>query len=142
MGIFHELVVIVNRAPEALTVQFDGQQITLPPGESSIPKMVVSFAKNQNPIMGTHDADNPNISGGQYLVGVKGTKDNIKFLTNDEWNEHLGQPCRINSDEFFADKLGPKERMFVKGKGKKTQAKSSFDLGVRGSSEGGFDRND
>lgn len=131
MGIFHDMATVVNRTPVDLLVRFDGQEISIPPGESQIPRITVRFAKNQNPVMGSHDANNPNISGGDYLVGVKGTKDNCEPLTEDEWASHLGKPCRLNVDEFLEDRLGPKERFEVRGKGKKLQAKSSFDTGVR-----------
>jgi hypothetical protein len=131
MGIFHELITIVNRAPVPLSVCFDGQAQTIPVGESPLPKIVVAYAKNQNPVMGSHDADNPTISGGQYLVGVKGSKDNCTPLTKEEWEEHLNRPCRIDEVSFFADRLGPKEHVVSRGKGRKTQAKSSFDAGVR-----------
>lgn len=131
MGIFQEMVTVRNRAPEPINIIFDGQQTSLPPGESQIPKITVPYAKNQNPVMGSADANNPNITGAQYLIGVVGTRDNVEPLTEEEWAAHLGRPCRINMDEFMEDRLGPKERIELKGKGRKTQAKSSFDTSVR-----------
>ena len=86
---------------------------------------------NQNPIMGMADADNPNISGGKYLIVPVGTKYDRDPLTKDEWETHLDKPCRTNVDEFFADKLGPRERLVIRGRGKPTHAKSSYDTGVR-----------
>jgi hypothetical protein len=134
MAVFHTMQEVRNLAPVPLKVTFDGQTTEIPPGVSFIPKVTVQFAMNQNPIMGTADADNPNISGGKYLIVPVGTKYDRAPLNEEEWAEHLGKPCRINTDEFFEDRLGPKERVVSRGKGRKTQARSRFDAGV--SSEG------
>ena len=131
MGIFQEMVVVVNRAPVNLSGRYDGQEITLVPGEQPVPKIAVSFIKNQNPIMGSADADNPNITGAQYLVGVKGTNDDCEPLSKEEWEAHCNRPCRIDEEAFFSDRLLKGEHVTVRGKGKKTQAKSAFDAGVR-----------
>ena len=118
MGIFQDMVQVFNRAPEPITVRFDGQQIQIPPGASSIPAVVVPYAKNQNPVMGTQDYNNPGLSGAKYLIGVMNRKDNCAPLTADEWAAHKGQPCRINTDEMFADMLDSKERVRLVGKRK------------------------
>jgi hypothetical protein len=137
MGIFQQMVRVVNRAPVSLVVRFDGQEIDIPPGESQIPEITVSYAKNQNPIMGTADPDNPHISGGEYLIGVIGTRDDCEPLTREQWETHLGRPCRINEIELYADKLAPGERLSVRGRAHRPAAKSSFDTNVRvGSTEG------
>ena len=125
MGVFYELVTLVNRAPVPLTVRFDGQETTIHPGENQIPKIAITCAKNQNPIMGTADADNPSIRGGQYLVGVKGTEDDCTPLTKQEWETHLGKPSRMNVDDMIVSKLNPKkERLIVRGR----KAPSSFEV--------------
>jgi hypothetical protein len=103
----------------------------VPIGESSLPKIVIGYAKNQNPINGSADMENPNISGARYLISVKGKKDRQEPLTEDEWAEHVGAASRFNTDAYFADILGPKEKVITRGRGRKTQAKSSFDAGVR-----------
>jgi len=119
MGIFQEMITVYNRAPVALTVRFDGQQIEIPPGATSIPKVVAEFAKNQNPIMGSQDADNPNVSGAEYLIGIVGRRgENCEPLTAEEWETHLGKPCRVNTDEMFEGLLDTKERVFVRGRKK------------------------
>ena len=130
MGIFFEQVAVVNRAPVALNVRFDGQDITIPPGESQIPKVAVNYAKNQNPIMGTADPDNPSLSGGRYLIGVKGV-DDCSFLSKPEWEEHLGRPCRLDWETLTEGVLKPGEHIAVKGKKAGVQAKRSFDAGVK-----------
>ena len=118
MGIFQDLVVLVNRAPVPLSVRFDGQETTIQPGDNHIPKVVIPYAKNQNPIMGSADADNPTLQGARYLVGVRGTEDPIAPLTEKEWKEHLGQPCRMDTT-FITDRLNPKkERLIVSGRKK------------------------
>jgi hypothetical protein len=98
---------------------------------NEIPWVTVEFAMNQNPVMGTADADNPNISGGRYLVVPVGSKYDREPLTREEWEEHCSRPCRINEVAFFEDRLGPGERMIARGKGKATHAKSAFDTGVK-----------
>lgn len=131
MGIFLEQVQLFNRAPITLTVQFDGQCKSLEPGITLVPGIVVQYAKNQNPVMGTQDPYNPNISGAQYLVGVVGSKDNCEPLTAEEWADHLQQPCRENVQQWFADKYGsdPKAKLVTRGRGKATTATSRYDAG-------------
>lgn len=130
MGIFYEMVKVSNLAPIELNVRFDGSDLTIPVGESMMPKVAVTFAKNQNPIMGTQSANNPSISGAKYLIGVFGTPDRVKPLTKDEWDTHQGNPSRLNINEFASQRLGRKERFEVHGEGP-TQARSSWDEGVR-----------
>lgn len=135
MGIFHDSVTIINLTPIQLNVTFDGQTMRIPPGESVLPKVTVAYAKNQNPVPGSADMDNPTMSGARYLISVKGAKkDRQEPFTAEEWDAMQGQASRFNTDEFFADRLGPKEHVITRGKGKKVQAKSGFDAGVRVSS--------
>jgi hypothetical protein len=144
MGIFFEQVTLINRAPIDLTVMFDGQCKTLTPGENIVPRVVVEFAKNQNPIMGSANPNDPSISGGRYLVGVKGALDEeVEPLTPEEWEAHLGRPCRINEEEAFQERYGgdPKARLVVHGKGRKTTANSRNEAGAGyGPANVSFDR--
>jgi hypothetical protein len=135
MGIFHDNVTVINLAPIALNVTFDGQTLRIPPGESVLPKVTVAYAKNQNPVPGSADMDNPTISGARYLISIKGhPKERQEPFTQAEWGEMQGKASRFDTDAFFEDRLGPKEHAIVRGKGRKVQAKSSFDAGVRVSS--------
>lgn len=130
MGVFHNLTTIINRAPVKLRVTFDGQQTEVPVGESQIPSIVVPYAKNQNPVRGTADMDNPNIAGAQYLISVKGKKgDPQKPLTEQEWQNHLAQVSRYDMATYYEDRLGPKEHLIIRGKGN-VQARGSFEAGV------------
>ena len=128
MGIFLEAAEVFNRAPVAITVTFDGQQITLKPGKSILPKVAIPNGKNQNPIMGSVDPNNPHMSGGEYLLGVvddlEYPGDNCAPLTPDEWETHLGKPCRVNEQAAFEERYGgdPKAKMVLHGKGRKTTA--------------------
>lgn len=135
MGIFYEHVTLINRAPIALTVTFDGQAKTLLPGENQVPAVVVEFAKNQNPIMGSADPNNPHISGGRYLVGVKDSPEpgeETSMLTPEEWEAHLQRPCRQDEREAFLERYGndPKARLVVHGKGRRTTANSRTEAGA------------
>src|SRR5258708_30437638 len=80
MGIFYEMVELTNRSPIDLFVTFDGQAKRLKPGKNQVPAMVIQHAKNQNPIMGSHDPHNPHISGARYLVGVAADADEVEPL--------------------------------------------------------------
>lgn len=132
MAVFYELVDLWNRAPINLTVTFDGQEKTLTPGSNPVPEIVVPFAKNQNPIMGSADPNNPHISGARYLVGVKGVYgDEWEPLSKEEWEAHLGRPCRTDEQAAFEEKYGgdPKARLVVHGKGKRSTAGSRYEAG-------------
>lgn len=130
MGIFYEMVKVVNLAPVPINVRFDGQDMTIEPGEAMLPRVAVVFAKNQNPVMGTQSASNPSITGAKYLIGVVGTRDRITPLTREEWAAHVANPSRLNINEFASQRLGRKERFEVHGEGP-IQARSSWDEGVR-----------
>lgn len=80
LGHVGSAVTLINRTvgggeyERDLTVRFDGEEIVLKPGENpGIPKVVIPYARKQNPLMGSQDSINPN----RYisLVGVKGDKD-------------------------------------------------------------------
>lgn len=136
MGIFYESREVVNRAPVDITVTFDGQQITLKPGKSMLPKVAIPNGKNQNPIMGSVDPNNPHMSGGEYLLGVvddlEYPGDNCEPLTPEEWDTHLNKPCRVNELLAFEERYGgdPKARMVIHGKGRKTTANNRQEAAV------------
>ena len=100
-------------------------------GEDKIPNVTVLFAKNQNPIMGSQDPNNPHVSGGRYLIVEKGEDGYGIPLTKDEWNEHLGQPQRIDAQAAFQEKYGsdPKAKLVTWGKGRKSTAGSRYEAG-------------
>lgn len=131
MGIMYKQVALVNRAPVDLDVTHDGQTKRLSPGVNYVPEVVVQYAKNQNPIMGSADPYNPHISGAYYLVGVEEWGDNVTPLTEEEWQAHLEAPTRENAQTAFQDKYGsdPKARLVTLGKGRKTAASSRVEAG-------------
>lgn len=127
MGIFHKMAIVVNRTPVALNVRFDGQDMTLQPGENSIPEVAVQYALNQNPIMGTQDPANPTIYGAEFLIGIKTDPAfPCEPLSAEAWEKHLGKPSRLNEEEIFAERYAddPKARMVVHGKGRPSTARS------------------
>lgn len=138
MGIFHEMVQLVNRAPVNLTVMFDGQCKTLTPGVNYVPACVVQFAKNQNPIMGSGSPHDPTIAGCRYLVGVAAQGDNVEPLTKEEWNEHLDRPSRDDEQESFRERYGndPKAKLVTLNKGHKSTARSAYEAGASASKSG------
>jgi hypothetical protein len=134
MGVFQDLVTVINLAPIPLNVTFDGQTQAIPVGESQIPRITVSYAKNQNPVPGSADMTNPSITGALYMISVKGRKGERQVpFTREEWAEFDNKPSRWNTDAHFEDALAPNEHVVVRGtKSKnKVQARSAFDAGVR-----------
>lgn len=131
-GVFQDMVPVVNRAPIPLTVTFDGQTSIIKPGPGALPSTTIRYAKNQNPIMGSVDPNNPSISGGQYLIGEIG-KDDCEPLTPAEWNAHCEAISRVDLKTLMEDELGPGERVEVRGRGRKTMARNASDSGVRAS---------
>lgn len=136
MGVFYEQVPCLNRTPANLTVTFDGQCKTLPANSvTHIPKVAIQFAKNQNPVMGSQDPNNPHITGARYLVAdlsAEDVPDNEHTpLTEDEWLAHLGEPQRINSQEAFEEKYGgdPKAKLVRQGKKRGVAAGSKSEAG-------------
>ena len=136
MGIFYATAPCLNRTPIDLTVTFDGQCKTLPAGAvTHLPKVAIQFAKNQNPVMGSQDPNNPHITGGRYLVAdlsADDTADNEHSpMSPDEWESHLGEPQRINSQEAFEEKYGgdPKAKLVKQGKKRGISAGSKNEAG-------------
>lgn len=107
MGIFHEMVTVVNRTSLPLTARFDGQEITLEPGENIVPRITVPYIRSQCVIMGSEDARDP--MSYTSLVGVKGKHDCSPIEQDDT------QLTRVNRAEFEED-LGIKTK--VRGKKK------------------------
>lgn len=73
LGVLKDSITLVNRTSRNLNVRYDGEDITLPPGENpGFPLVAVPYAKNQNPLMGSKHPINPRkfIS----LVGIKAAK--------------------------------------------------------------------
>lgn len=118
MSVFHEQMEVVNRAPWPLSVRFDGAEMTLPPGKGFIPRSVWTYALNQNPIMGTQDAYNPNISGAEYLIGdpAKPTKYPCDPLTPEQIAAQKNKPSRYDYQELMEPKLGKRDKIEVKGR--------------------------
>lgn len=132
MGIFFKNLKCVNRAPVEITVTFDGQRATYPPGPFEMPEIALMCALNQNPIFGSADPHNPHWDGASYLVGVEGRKDlPCDMLTKDQWEAHLGKPSRFDEDKVFQERYGndPKARQVVLNKGKKSTASSRYEAG-------------
>lgn len=146
MGVFYDMAPLRNRTPIDLTVTFDGQCKTLAAGSDTlVPKVAIGYAKNQNPIMGSADQNNPHISGGRYLVAdmsAEDTPDNEHaMMTPDEWDAHLGEPQRINSQEAFLERYGgdPKAKLVTQGKGRRTAARSLYEAGGAAKGTSTFD---
>ena len=76
--IYGKTVTLFNRTKKVLSVRFDGRDQDIVPGKNpGFPEVAVQYAKNQNPLMGTEDPENPTLSGCQYLVGVKVWGDDV-----------------------------------------------------------------
>jgi hypothetical protein len=70
LGIARDAVTLVNRTSRVLNVRYDGEDISIPPGEfHGFPKVAVQYAKNQNPLMGSKHPIDPRKF--ICMVGVK-----------------------------------------------------------------------
>lgn len=130
MGIFQKYIKVFNRAPVDLYVIFDGQRETIEPGAGELPDITVGFAKNQNPIMGSADPNNPHLSGARYLIVEAEDEGFGTPLTKDEWEQHLGRPCRFDEEAAFEEKYSndPKAKLVTRGS-KGPAAKSRYEAG-------------
>jgi len=118
MGVFHEQMAVVNRAPWPLSVTFDGAEMSLQPGPGFIPRQVWSYALNQNPLMGSQDAYNPNVSGAEYLIGdpAKPTKYPCDLLTREQVESQRNKLLCYNYEELMEPKLGKRDKIEIKGR--------------------------
>jgi hypothetical protein len=143
MGIFYDQIEVFNRAPVPLSVRFDGQELTLPPGPGRLPSITIPFAMNQNPVMGSQDPNNPHWSGAQYLIGVVGKSDfPCEPLTKEEWEAHLGRPCRLDEVAIFEEKYSgdPKAKMVTRGQKDKPAARNRYEAGGAGKTLASFEK--
>lgn len=116
MGIFYEMVEVINRTSKPLTGRFDGQDLTLLPnyndkgeqinrGENMVPRVAVGHLKQQNPLMNSEDPLNPlsyTSLVGRVAVARKGEvqKDALTYLEQDET-----ALTRVNREEFEDDRM-------------------------------------
>lgn len=108
LGTFRDSVTLVNRTNRVLNVRYDGEDISLKPGENpGFPLVAVPYAKRQNPLMGSKHPTSP--TKFIALVGVKGGKDDVspisaetlaradaKLEVYDRSGEHWNKPMRQN----------------------------------------------
>jgi hypothetical protein len=82
LSTFRDSVTLINRTSRKLNVRYDGEDITLQPGENpGFPKIAVQYAKNQNPLKGSKHPVDPR----QFvcLVGVKDSKDPVTPISDE-----------------------------------------------------------
>ncbi len=120
------IICLVNRAPFPMIVTKDGKHTRLEPGDNYVNSDLVRFAKQQHPIPGTQDPYNPYVC--QYLVGVKGSNDNIEPLTQELLD--LLPRERLDRTKYPIDKQRVMEKTvpFPKGRvGMEAPARSALD---------------
>ena len=147
MGVFHDMVAVVNRTDEKLMVTYDGQRMYLEPNydaegnrledvHNAIPRQCIPYALNQNVNMGTEDPLDP--SRFQSLVGFPVTKkeaaagvkikswNDVTFIPPNARNQSLS---RVDLARFLEDDETVKE---IKVRGRRTDVeaatKAPFDL--------------
>jgi hypothetical protein len=130
MNFFGDTVTIVNRAPWPVNVRWDGKDVLLQPGETpGFPRLAVPYAKNQNPLMGSEDPNDP--TKFQYLVGVKGSKkDNCAPLTDEEVLQHSNSPQRLNRSIMQEERGDSKAREVLRGKKQAPAFQARYDFGM------------
>lgn len=131
-GIFLQTSKVFNRAPQPIFVFFDGERREIPVGESILPNKTLYHAKNQNPIMGSGDPENPHEDGTRYLLVEEHEPGFGVPMTDEEWADHLGKPCRVDEQAAFVQRYGgdPKAKLVMHGKGQKSTAKNRFEAGT------------
>jgi hypothetical protein len=144
MGIFQKFVTVYNRTPVKLYVTFDGQREPLMPGLNEIPEQTVMFAKNQNPVMGSQDPNNPGMAGARFLVVGEHDPGFGVPMTKAEFEAHLMRPCRIDEEAAFAERYGndPKARQVLHGVHAKPAAKSRYEAGTNPGGISNFEARD
>lgn len=115
LGTFGSSVTIVNRTDRPLNVRYDGEDITLQPGENpGFPSVAVPYAKNQNPLMGSKNPINP--TKFICLVGVKGTKDDCSPIPPEVLAIADGKLEVVDrSGEFWGEVMG--KRVLLRRRG-------------------------
>lgn len=142
MGIFQEMLEVVNRTPWELTIKFDGQEMTLKLNynfedqdgqlvaigprkgvHNFVPVQALQYGFNQNVLMGSQDPDNPTISGAEYLIGLpdKANKYPVEPLTSEQIFAQKNRPSRFNHEELMEPGLVKGERIAVRGRKKVSQ---------------------
>src|SRR3990167_2818475 len=119
MGIFQDMVEVVNRTSETLSLRYDGQDMAIPPNYTAdgeaiedvrtmIPRQCIPYALSQNPVMGSEDPSDP--SNFESLVGIIDPKKNPKkhhswyncdFLPKQE--QGIENMTRVNLRDVIAD---------------------------------------
>jgi len=121
MGVFQQMVEVVNRTSKTLNLRFDGQDMELVPnytpegepinpGGNMIPVQTVGHAKSQNVLMGSEDPQNP--SEYVVLVGLRAKpgqkqRDDITHL------EQSNELTRVKLEEYLDD---PTQKIIVAGR--------------------------
>lgn len=119
LGVFPELVEIINRCPWDLSVMFDGQSKTLRPGKNLVPGIVLQYALNQNPLMGSADCNNPTVTGCEYLIGIVGREKlyPTTALTAEQIFAQENNPCRFDYLDLMEERMDKKrEKVVLKGR--------------------------
>jgi hypothetical protein len=118
MGIFHEQVEIVNRTSKPLTVRYDGQDITIPPGYTPgvdgkpgvrikdqhimVPRLIIPYALNQNVLMGSEDPQSP--SHFDSLVGfIEPKEKKTRWYHDVTYVEQTEELTRVPLREYLED---------------------------------------
>lgn len=132
MGVFQEMVEVVNRTSRPLNLRYDGQDMNIPPNydedgnpidgvHTMIPRQCIPFVLGQNPVMGSEEAEDP--SAFESLVGIIDPKKNPKkrhswynceFIPAEE--EGIGNMTRVNVERMLEGELKPGEKILVRGR--------------------------
>lgn len=119
LGHFQNHCIVVNRTTGAgqyeqvLNVRYDGEDYTLPPGESVLPIVAASYAKAQNVLKGSRHPSDPRRA--ISLVGIKG-KDDCEPIPEEVLAAAEGKfEAADRSGEFWGEELGERKLLRKKG---------------------------
>lgn len=115
LSTYRDSVTIINRTSRPLNVRYDGEDITLQPGENpGFPRQAVDYAKRQNILNGSLNPVNPN----KFVscVGVKDSKDDVSPIS-DETLDLADRKLELvdRSGEFWGEVMG--KRVLLRRRG-------------------------
>jgi len=134
LGVYKDSVTLINRTNRDLNVRYDGEDMTIHPGENpGFPLIAVPYAKRQNPLMGSKHPINP--SKFIALVGVKGSKDNVTPIPQEVLDRADGKLEVVDrSGEFHNSPMRQNVKLLHK-------EFDPYEAGVDGAGSGDYDAN-
>lgn len=146
MGVFHDMIELVNRTSEPIDIMYDGQRHTLDPNydeigdpiagvHNMVPRQVLPYALNQSVIMGSESFVNP----GSFRSRI-GVIDNNKKVgpkaKKYSWHDCSfiesvpDEVTRVSQESLLEEIADPKATLARRGKKQHAVEDAMFDANV------------